>query len=161
MRDLHSQSRRLRLKLFAVAALGLVTLAGSALAQTSPAQVVQERRDGLRAMGQHMEAMAAIARAGGDPRPAVERVQALEAWFRGFPARFPAGTQQGAAGIETRALPAIWQNFADFERLDQALLVRLGALREAAASGNAAAFGQALQATGASCGDCHRPYRAR
>jgi cytochrome c556 len=154
------------LKLHALAALGLFAFAAPALAQTTPAQsspgqTVQERRDGLRAMGQHMEAMAAIARAGGDPRPAVERVQALEAWFRGFPARFPAGTQQGAAGIETRALPAIWQNFADFERLDQALLVRLGALREAAASGNAAAFGQALQATGASCGDCHRPYRAR
>jgi cytochrome c556 len=108
-----------------------------------------------------MEAMAAIARAGSDPRPAVERVQALEAWFRGFPARFPAGTGQGAAGIETRALPAIWQNFGDFERLDQALLVRLAALREAAASGNAGAFGTALQATGAACGDCHRPYRAR
>ena len=142
-------------------ALGLAALAAPALAQSSPAQIVQERREGLRAMGQHMEAMAAIARAGSDPRPAVERVQAIEAWFRGFPARFPPGTQQGAPGLETRALPAIWSNFADFERLSQALPARLAALREAAASGNAGQFGQALQAAGAACGDCHRPYRAR
>lgn len=149
------------MKLPILAALGVVALAAPALAQPGPAQIVQERRDGLRAMGQHMEAMAAIARAGSDPRPAVERVQALEAWFRGFPQRFPAGTQQGAAGIETRALPAIWQNFGEFERAGQALLPRLAALREAAAAGNAAGFGQALQAAGASCGDCHRPFRAR
>lgn len=149
------------MKLTALAALGLIALAGPAAAQMSPSAVVQERRDGLRAMGQHMEAMAAIARAGGDPRPAVERVQALEVWFRGFPARFPAGTQQGAPGLETRALPGIWQSFAEFERLDRALLVRLASLREAAAGGNPSAFGQALQAAGAACGDCHRPFRAR
>lgn len=149
------------MKTTALTALALFAVAGSAAAQPSPAQVVQERREGLRAMGQHMEAMAAIARAGGDPRPAVERVRALEAFFVNFPARFPAGTQQGAPGIETRALPAIWQNFADFERLSQALTPRLAALREAAASGNASNFGQALQAAGGACGDCHRPYRAR
>lgn len=135
-------------------------LAGTAAAQ-SPAEVVQGRRDGLKAMGAHSEAMAAIARAGGDPRPAVARIEEMERFFRTFPARFPAGTQQGAPGLDTRALPNIWADFAGFERLNANLLTRLAALKEAAAAGNAQAFPAALQATGAACGECHRPNRAR
>ena len=141
--------------------LGMLAMLGTAVAQPNPAQVVQERRDGLRAVGAHMEAKAAIARAGSDPRPAAERVAAVQRFFVDFPARFPAGTQQGAPGIETRALPAIWTDRANFERVAAALAPRLEALGAAAQSGDARAFGTALQATGASCGDCHRPFRAR
>jgi cytochrome c556 len=108
-----------------------------------------------------MEALQAIARSGGDPRPAVERIEAVQRFFVNFGQRFPAGTQQGAPGIETRALPAIWSDRAGFDRVEAALAPRLAALREAAASGNPQAFAQALQAAGAACGDCHRPYRAR
>ncbi|HEV7456744.1 MAG TPA: cytochrome c [Roseococcus sp.] len=141
--------------------LGLLALLGTAAAQTNPAQIVQERRDGLRAVGTHMEAMAAIARAGGDPRPAAERVAAVQAFFVNFPDRFPAGTARGTAGLDTRALPEIWTDRANFERVSAALGPRLEALNAAAQSGDARAFGAALQATGASCGDCHRPFRAR
>jgi len=143
-----------------LAGVGLAAL-GAASAQTSLAQVVQERRDGLKAVGAHMEAMAAIARAGGDPRPAAERVAAIQAFFVDFPARFPAGTQRGAPGLDTRALPEIWTDRANFERVSAALGPRLDALAAAAQSGDARAFGAALQATGGSCGDCHRPFRAR
>ncbi len=146
---------------FLLIGLGLVAMIGTAAAQPDLARVVTERREGLRQVGQHMEAMAAIARAGGDPRPAVERVSFMQNWFTGFPNRFPEGTAQGAPGIETRALPAIWQNRADFEALDRALLANLATLRGAAEAGNAQGFAQALQAAGASCGNCHRPYRAR
>jgi cytochrome c556 len=144
-----------------LAGLGFLAMVGTAAAQADLARAVTERREGLRQVGQHMEAMAAIARASGDPRPAVERIAFLQTWFTGFPNRFPEGTAQGAAGIETRALPAIWQNRADFEALDRALQANLATLRSTAEAGNAQAFAAALQTTGASCGNCHRPYRAR
>jgi cytochrome c556 len=144
-----------------LAGLGLIAMVGTAAAQADLSRIVTERREGLRGVGQQMEAMAAIARAGSDPRPAVERVEAVQRFFVNFGQRFPAGTQQGAPGIETRALPAIWTDRAGFDRAEAALTPRLAALREAAAGGNAQAFAQALQATGAACGDCHRPYRAR
>lgn len=144
-----------------LAGLGLLAMIGGAAAQTDLARVVTERREGLRGVGQHMEALQAIARSGGDPRPAVERIEAVQRFFVNFGQRFPAGTQQGAPGIETRALPAIWSDRAGFDRVEAALAPRLAALREAAASGNPQAFAQALQAAGAACGDCHRPYRAR
>jgi cytochrome c556 len=64
-------------------------------------------------------------------------------------------------GIDSKALPAIWQNRADFDRLPGNVMARLATLKQAAAAGDASAFAPALQATGASCGECHRPYRAR
>lgn len=149
-----------------LAALGLVVMTGGmpwkpAGAQTDPARVVQERRDGLRAVGVIFTAVGDTARAGGDPRALAPRIAEVEAFFVNFGARFPAGTAQGTPGLDTRALPAIWTDRAGFDRAEAALPARLVALREAAASGNVAAFQAATQQAGAACADCHRPYRAR
>ena len=144
-----------------LAGLGLVAMVGGAVAQTDLNRVVTERRDGLKAVGVIFTAVGDTARAGGDPRALAPRIAEVEAFFVGFGARFPAGTQQGAPGIETRALPAIWTDRAGWDRAEAALLPRLAALRVAAASGDVAAFQAATQQAGAACGDCHRPYRAR
>jgi cytochrome c556 len=144
-----------------LAGLGLMAMMGGAVAQTNLGAVVTERREGFKAAGDNMTAVAAVARAGGDPRETVQRITAIQAWFATAGTRFPAGTQQGAAGIDTRALPAIWTDRAGFDTAMAAMGPRLTALREAAASGNVANFQAAVQATGAACGDCHRPYRAR
>lgn len=144
-----------------LAGLGLVAMMGGAVAQTNLGAVVTERREGFKAAGDNMTAVAAVARAGGDPRETVQRIAAIQAWFATVGPRFPAGTQQGAPGLDTRALPAIWTDRAGFDRALAAMEPRLSALREAAASGNVANFQATVQATGAACGDCHRPYRAR
>jgi len=144
-----------------LAGLGLVAMMGGAVAQTDLHRVVTERREGLKAVGVIFTAVGDTARAGGDPRALAPRIAEVEAFFVGFGARFPAGTQQGSPGIDTRALPATWTDRAGFDRAEAALPARLAALREAAASGNVATFQAATQAAGAACGDCHRPYRAR
>lgn len=149
-----------------LAGLGLLTLMGGAhlsdaFAQTDLNRIVTERRDGLKAVGVIFTAVGETARAGTDPRALAPRIAEVEAFFVGFENRFPTGTQQGAPGIDTRALPAIWTDRPGFERALAALPARLVALREAAASGNVANFQAATQAAGAACGDCHRPYRAR
>jgi cytochrome c556 len=140
----------------AAAALIVAGLATPVLAQDA-ARIIAERREGLRGVGAEMEQVAAIARSGGDPRPAAERVARVQAFFQGFPDRFPAGTESG----NTRALPALWQNRAGFVEAYAALGPRLAELRGAAESGNAAAFAAAVQATGGACGNCHRQFRAR
>lgn len=149
-----------------LASLGLMAVMGGALpqhavAQTDLQRVVTERRDGLKAVGVIFTAVGETMRAGSDPRALAPRIAEVEAFFVGFGARFPAGTQQGAPGIDTRALPAIWTDRAGFDRAEAALPARLATLREAAAAGNVANFQAAVQAAGAACGDCHRPYRAR
>jgi cytochrome c556 len=140
----------------AAAALIVAGFATPVLAQDA-ARIIAERREGLRAVGAEMEQVAAIARAGGDPRPAAERIARVQAFFQGFPDRFPAGTDSG----NTRALPAVWQNSAGFAEAYAALGPRLAELGGAAEAGNTAAFGAALQATGAACGTCHRQFRGR
>lgn len=139
------------------AALGLLALvtSGAAFAQGN---VITERRAGLKRMGENMEAMKPIADAAGDPRPAVARIDDMITFYRGLPAMFPRGSGTG----DTKALPAIWEDFPRFEAANTALLGQLQVLRTAAASGDAAAFQTAYRATGPQfCGGCHRPFRAR
>ena len=59
-----------------------------------------------------------------------------------------------------RALPALWNERANFETINNNMVNQLGALRAAAASGDASAFAAAYGQTGQTCGTCHRPYRA-
>lgn len=144
----------MRMKMW-MAALALVAVAGTALAQ---ANVIAERREGLKRMGGHMEAFKPVADARGDVRALVPRIDDMIAFYRTLPARFPAGSGTG----DTKALPAIWTDFAGFERANTALLGQLDVLKAAAASGDAAAFATAYTATGPQfCGGCHRPFRAR
>ncbi|MCO6420030.1 cytochrome c [Siccirubricoccus sp. KC 17139] len=138
-----------------VAGLALMGLAGTALAQGN---VIAERREGLKRMGAHMDAIKPVAEARGDVRTLVPRLDDMLTFFRGLPNLFPPGSGTG----DTKARPEIWQNFADFQTLDARLVGQLETLRTAAAAGDAAAFAAAYQVTGAQyCGACHRNYRAR
>jgi cytochrome c556 len=138
-----------------LAALGLVALAGTALAQ---AEVIAERRAGLKRMGGHMEAMKPVVEAKGDVKALEPRIDDMIAFYRNLPALFPPGSGTG----DTKALPAIWQDFGRFQELNLALLGQLSTLKAAAGAGDTAAFAAAYQATGPQyCGTCHRPFRAR
>ena len=138
-----------------LAALGLLALAGSALAQ---GDVIAERRAGLKRMGGHMEAMKPVAEAKGDVKPLEPRIDDMITWYRGMPALFPPGSGTG----DTKALPAIWQDFGRFQETNNALLGQLATLKAAAGAGDTAAFAAAYADTGPKfCGSCHRPFRAR
>jgi len=150
----------MRLRLIASALLATLTLTSVAFAQT---EAITGRREGLRAVGAHMEAMKAIADARGNPAPTVERIDAMTAFFTTFPTRFPPGSDvpQGTQPGQTRALPVIWTDNAGFVQANTNMLTQITALRAAATGGDAAAFAAAFQQTGATCGACHRTYRAR
>ena len=135
--------------------------AGGALAQ---GDVIAERRAGLRQMGQHMEAIAAVVQNRGDQAQIVGRVDQMIPWFQSMPNRFPANSltppvAQGTGDGQTRALAAIEANRADFQTKDAAMLTALTNLRTAAAAGNVNA--DLLRTTGGTCGACHQSYRAR
>jgi cytochrome c556 len=137
--------------ILAGAAFAALGIAGTALAQ----DVITARRDGLKGMGAHLEAIKAVSDARGDPRPVVGRIDEMIVFFNGLPARFPEGSGTG----NTRALPTIWSDREGFERAAANMVAQLQALRAVAASGDAAALPAAFQQTGATCGACHRPYR--
>jgi cytochrome c556 len=147
------------------AVLGIVALAGTGLAGVAIAQgsggaaaVIAQRREGLKRMGQTMEAMKPVADARGDARAFVPRIEEMIVFYRGLPALFPPGSGTG----DTKALPAIWTDWSRFEEANTKVIGQLEVLKAAAASGDGAAFASAFQATGPQyCGSCHRPFRAR
>jgi cytochrome c556 len=142
-----------------VLAFGAAALAGGtvpmgmALAQ---GDAIAERRAGLKRMGEHMQAMKPVVDNRGNVQPLAATVDDMIAWYRTMPQRFPPGSDRG----DTRALPAIWTERANFETINGNMVNQLQALRATAASGDAAAFASAYGQTGQTCGTCHRPYRA-
>lgn len=138
-------------------ALTLTFTAGATAQTADPAQIIRERREGLRAVGAHLEALQAIAASRGDPRPGLPRIDAIAAFFTNFPDRFPPSTQAG----DTKAQPAVFTDRAGFVAAHTAFQGPLANLRNVAAAGDSAGFPAALQQTGGACGNCHRSYRAR
>jgi cytochrome c556 len=82
-------------------------------------------------------------------KAAMEKIAANAAEI---PSLFPQGSEGG------NALPAIWQNFSDFEAHAAALKTAADAAAAAADQG-AEAFGTAFGAVGQACGACHQIYR--
>lgn len=135
---------------------GLV--AGGAFAQGAGSEVIAQRREGLKRMGAHMEAMKPVSDARGDVRALAPRLDDMIAWYRLMPTLFPPGSDVG----DTKAQPAVWSQREGFDAANTRLLGHLDVLKAAATAGDAAAFATAYQATGSQfCGGCHRTYRAR
>lgn len=132
----------------------------TAFAMAAPAwaqgDVTAARRDGLKGVARQMEGIKAVVDQRSDPRATAASIAQLIVFFEGFPARFPAGSGSG----DTRALPSIWTDRAGFEVANTNMLTQLRSLQAAAERGDQASFAAGFQQTGATCGACHRPYRA-
>ncbi|EAR51014.1 cytochrome c-554 [Oceanicola granulosus HTCC2516] len=74
-------------------------------------------------------------------------------------AYWPEGSSN-ADGVETKALPAIWEDMDDFHSKMDALHEATMAMEGAAGESLEALQGQ-MQALGGACGGCHREYRQR
>ena len=87
-----------------LAALGVMALAGTAMAQ---GDVISERRAGLKRMGGHMEAIKPVVEAKGDVHALEPRIDDMIAFYRTLPALFPAGSGTG----DTEAVPGHLDGF--------------------------------------------------
>lgn len=72
---------------------------------------------------------------------------------------WPEGSDNMSTDIETRALPAIWENIDDVQAKSAALLEAATAMN-AAAGESQEALAAAMGAVGGACGACHENYRA-
>ncbi len=87
-----------------------------------------------------------------DAAAAKAAMEKLAANAAAIPGEFAPGTEGGDA------LPAIWENFADFEAKALAMQTAAEAAANAADEGQEA-FTAAFGAVGQSCGACHQVYR--
>lgn len=117
-----------------------------------------ERWELMDEIGKNMKTMGDMVR-GNTAYDAAEVTAALDVLVENgeaFPALFPPGTE---TGHDTRALPAIWENKADFEAQTRDMVEAARAAKGPAQDG-LDAFRPAFQRIGATCRDCHTDYRA-
>ena len=72
-------------------------------------------------------------------------------------AMFPKGTGIG----NTKAKPAIWENWSKFESAVQDFERKSAKLAKVAESGDMKVLAKQVRATGKTCGGCHRNFRKR
>jgi cytochrome c556 len=130
-------------------------------AQTNVAQVVAARKDLMRGQGRAVASLQPILRneQPWNQQAVVAAMTSLQQSSATIPSVFPEGS--GAqAGVETRALPLIWQQRQAFEAQASALNTVAGQLLQLAQANQEAAFRAAFPGVGQICGSCHTTFRA-
>ncbi|MEQ9634566.1 MAG: cytochrome c [Devosia marina] len=87
---------------------------------------------------------------------AVAAMTTLRDNYSHIPELFPEGSIVG----DTKALPAIWENWEAFTAIVDTGLAAAEAGRAAAEAGDAAGYAGALQTLMGTCGQCHQQFRS-
>ena len=134
-----------------------VSMGSVALADQS---IVDQRIQMMKKMGGAMRALSAFARGGDYDDRLTEAAAAISETSGAIPRLFPPMTGRGQIDKDTRALPTIWSDPAGFIQQTAALQAAAKQIEQAVAAQSAAGVGAGLKAAGATCGACHKPYRA-
>lgn len=123
----------------------------AAIATMTPEELVAARKAAMREDGGILRNAGSLS--GADAVAAAEK---LVTNFTNFPHLFPEGSIVG----DSKALPAIWENWDTFAGLFQQGRVASEAALVAAQANDTAAFQAALAPLGPLCGQCHQQFRA-
>ena len=138
--------------------IGAAGLARAADLAATPDAIVAGRQAAFDLQQGVFSAMKATIDAGGSVKPLSDGAKGLVKWGTAMPGMFPAGTE---TAHNTKARPEVWSDRAGFEKAAadfEAASVKLAALADA---DDKAGFAEQFKATGATCGGCHRQFRAR
>jgi cytochrome c556 len=147
-----------------LAGLGVVAIGGvrsaGASQVASPQATVEARQAALKKMGAAMKVIVdQLKSAAPDTARMLEAAQLLAARAEELPRWFPAGSGSDS-GIETDALPYIWQNRAKFDALASELTPASKALTSALQRNDLPAVRSQAKAVSDTCAACHRSFRA-
>jgi cytochrome c556 len=137
-----------------------------AFAADEPANVAKYRQAFMRANGAHIGMISAVVKGEvsltDEVAPnAAALAQMGEMMSANLEQLFPEGSAPGA-GVETRALPAIWSQWGQFEQVAMRFKDETAKLAEIAQGGDMAAIGQQLGVVGSQgCGACHETFREK
>ena len=97
-----------------------------------------------------------VAKNGTDPKPAGHAADGLDLFGHSIAGLFP----EGSGGPDSRALPAIWQNKADFAARANAFGDSAARLKQLSDAGDKAGFAAEAAVVARGCNSCHSLYRA-
>ena len=118
--------------------------------------IVKERMDAMESMAKRMKAINERIKDKRELSAIKADAEAIAELASHVTHQFPPGSNQRP----TQARPAIWQNWADFERKARALETASARL-VAASPGDVKALDAAARAVSQTCGACHEKYRTR
>ncbi len=125
----------------------------AALAEGQPEDTIKYRQNVMKANGAHMSAISAILQGKVDyKKQLADHAKAVENINKDIPSLFPNGTNTG----NTKALPAIWDNRAEFEKRANDAKQKSAAFAKAAMTADAQAKFKELSET---CKSCHKDFR--
>lgn len=120
---------------------------------------IETRQEQLEKVGDAFKAISDQLKAG-SPDIAIiqEATAAVPEATQGMADWFPEGSGP-ESGVETDALPTIWENMTDFQEKVGNMQEAATNLNTAAQGGDIAAIGEAFKTTGGTCKACHDDYR--
>jgi len=120
--------------------------------------IIKYRQNVMKATGGHMGAIVDILK-NDLPLQAhiLDHARSIQQNSKMTLAMFPKGTGIG----NTKAKPAIWENWSKFESAVQDFERESAKLAKVAESGDMEALAKQVRATGKTCGGCHRNFRKR
>lgn len=120
---------------------------------------IEARQEGFKAVGGEFKTINDQLRSGSPDLAAIQAAAAkLPEVIDGAGEWFPEGTGP-ESGVETEALPIIWEEPEDFEAKTSDFVLAVQALDAAAQTGELPAIQAAVQSTGGTCKACHDKYR--
>lgn len=143
------------MKLTVLAAVTGFALVGAANAEGY--DPIETRQAGQDLVAADFAGIRAVVGAKGDVKSVANPAKAIARWIRQFPTQFPKGSEQGH---NTRARPAIWTDFADFQLHANNLADAADKLAQLANAGDAAGVAAQINVVGEACAACHRTYRS-
>lgn len=146
----------------AVLAVALLLPAGAPNAASGEDAIKQRRELMKKVVLKNWKPIKAYAKKGeGTPAAVAAHAAALNKAAGKITALFPKGTGRGDFSDKaTRALPAIWKDWAGFEKATKALAEQTAKLAAVAKTGDKDAIVKQIGATGKlGCGSCHKPFR--
>lgn len=150
------------LSLRLVCCVALMLFAGALFAHGGAAGIVKDRMDSMSAMGKAMKRLNVLTKGTADdsPREVRDLSAVISRHAKKIPAYFP-DSKKSRQGKGTLALPAIWENLADFEARAKELADQSRRLAETAAGSERQATRKLFKQIGKSCSGCHRAYRKK
>jgi len=99
--------------------------------------------------------MFGVIESGGDIKPLAFPAQALASWAKALPGMFP----EGSANAQSNALPTVWTQRDEFEKIAGLYAQRATSLSEIARTGDADAFKSQWTLVRETCSSCHDKFR--
>lgn len=120
---------------------------------------IEARQEGFKAVGGEFKTINDQLRSGSPDIAVIQAAAAkLPEVIEGADGWFPEGTGPDS-GVETEALPIIWEEPEDFAAKTSDFVLAIEALDAAAQTGELPAIQAAVQATGGTCKACHDKFR--